>query len=135
MNDPRYELRDVSPGRIVLVAGAVAASVLAAFFIVAALMAWWGHHPFSTVRVSRTGVPSFTPKPPALQVNAPADLERYLRAQDEILGTYGWVDRTAGRVRIPIREAMRLLAERGLPTGPADVTPLEMQRRKALAPP
>jgi hypothetical protein len=135
MNDPRYETRDASPGRVVLVAGAVAASILAAFLIVAALMAWWGDHPPSPVRASRTGVPSITPKPPVLQVDPPADLERYLRAQDEILGTYGWADRGAGRVRIPIREAMRLLAERGLPAGPAGITPVEMQRRKALSPP
>jgi hypothetical protein len=32
-----------------------------------------------------------------------------------VLGTYGWVDKNAGLVRIPIEEAMRIAVERGLP--------------------
>jgi hypothetical protein len=32
------------------------------------------------------------------------------------LESYGWVDRNAGTVRIPISEAMRLVVERGLPS-------------------
>jgi hypothetical protein len=40
-----------------------------------------------------------------------------LRAREEgVLESYGWVDQKAGIVRIPIEEAMRLLAERGLPS-------------------
>jgi len=35
--------------------------------------------------------------------------------EDEILTTYGWVDRNAGIVRIPIDAAMKLTLERGLP--------------------
>jgi hypothetical protein len=38
-----------------------------------------------------------------------------IRAEDErLLATYGWVDEQAGTVHIPIQEAMRLLAARGL---------------------
>jgi hypothetical protein len=55
------------------------------------------------------------PPEPRLQTNPRQDL-RDLRAQeDEILDTYGWVDRNAGVVRIPIDEAMRLTVQRGLP--------------------
>lgn len=36
----------------------------------------------------------------------------------ERLSSYGWVDRSAGTVHIPIDEAIRLTAERGLPTRP-----------------
>jgi topoisomerase IA-like protein len=39
-----------------------------------------------------------------------------------VLESYGWVDKDKGVVRIPIEEAMRLIAERGLPpTPPAEV--------------
>jgi hypothetical protein len=42
------------------------------------------------------------------------------------LGTYGWIDRNAGTVRIPIEEAMRLTVERGLPArAPAAPAPAE----------
>jgi len=36
-------------------------------------------------------------------------------AEQRTLTTYGWVDRNAGIVRIPIDEAMRLTTQRGLP--------------------
>ena len=36
--------------------------------------------------------------------------------QDAALRSYGWVDKNAGIVRIPIDEAIRLTLQRGLPT-------------------
>jgi hypothetical protein len=41
-----------------------------------------------------------------------------LPPQAELLEGYGWVDRSAGTVRLPIERAMQLLLERGLPTRP-----------------
>jgi hypothetical protein len=39
---------------------------------------------------------------------------RELRAREEAaLTSYGWVDREAGRARIPVERAMELLLERG----------------------
>lgn len=55
------------------------------------------------------------PPEPRLQ-RAPAQDARAQRELDELaLDAYGWVDRRAGRVRIPIARAIDLLAERGLP--------------------
>ncbi|MCS6804460.1 MAG: hypothetical protein RMM98_03035 [Acidobacteriota bacterium] len=56
-----------------------------------------------------------TPEP-RLQVTPEADLERWLAAEREKLNSYGWVNREAGIVRIPIDRAIELIAERGLPT-------------------
>jgi len=51
------------------------------------------------------------PPEPRLQT-APADDLRNLRAAEETrLTTYGWVDRKAGVVRIPIERAKELVAE------------------------
>lgn len=36
----------------------------------------------------------------------------------QVLDGYGWVDRERGVVRVPIDEAMKMLADRGLPTQP-----------------
>lgn len=55
------------------------------------------------------------PPAPRLQVDAPADLAAMRAQEDRILGSYGWVDRSAGKVRIPIDRAMDLVAQRGFP--------------------
>lgn len=61
--------------------------------------------------------------PPHLQVSQRDNLAA-LRAREEIeLSTYGWVDRTAGVVRIPIDRAMALVLERGLPTRASNAPP------------
>jgi hypothetical protein len=55
------------------------------------------------------------PPEPRLQTNPREDL-RELRAKEHaLLGSYGWVDKNAGVVRIPIDDAMKLTIERGLP--------------------
>lgn len=55
------------------------------------------------------------PPEPRLQTNPRADLAD-LRAQEEnVLKTYGWIDKKASVVRIPIEEAMKLTVQRGLP--------------------
>lgn len=55
------------------------------------------------------------PPAPRLQVDARKDLNAYLKDQQEMLDTYGWVDQKAGVVRIPVDRAMDLLLEKGLP--------------------
>jgi hypothetical protein len=56
------------------------------------------------------------PPEPRLQVNPRQDLADLRAKEDETLSTYGWVDKNAGTVRIPIDEAMRMTVERGLPS-------------------
>ena len=58
------------------------------------------------------------PPEPRLQI-APAQELQQLRAdEDAALHSYGWVDQTAGIVRIPIERALDLVHERGLPVRP-----------------
>jgi hypothetical protein len=59
------------------------------------------------------------PPEPRLQTNPREDMRNLRAAEDAVLGTYGWVDKNAGIVRIPIAEAMKLTVERGLPARPA----------------
>jgi hypothetical protein len=44
------------------------------------------------------------------------EMKRVLAEENGKLDSYGWVDQQAGKVRIPIEEAKRLLVERGLPS-------------------
>lgn len=52
---------------------------------------------------------------PRLLTDEPAGLQTFKAHEDEVLHTYGWVDRNAGVVRIPIDKAKDLVLERGLP--------------------
>jgi len=52
------------------------------------------------------------PPPPRLQVHPLDELRQLHMREDAQLGTYGWVDRPRGVVRLPIDRAMTLLAER-----------------------
>jgi hypothetical protein len=60
---------------------------------------------------------------PALLVTEPIALQEHRASEASSLSTYGWVDRGAGKVRIPIEHAKTLLLERGLPTRPGVAAP------------
>jgi hypothetical protein len=55
------------------------------------------------------------PPEPRLQANPRDDLIDLHAHEEEVLTTYGWVDKEKGIVRIPIEEAMKIVVERGLP--------------------
>ena len=59
--------------------------------------------------------------PPALNADAPQleiaprnDLQRFERSEAQFEQSYGWTDRSHRIVRIPVKRAMELLAQRGL---------------------
>jgi hypothetical protein len=110
-----YESSDLKP-RSIAIFGLALAVVVAACLIVTA----WLFGFFAARRAQEDVLPSplarvESPAGPVLQVNAPGDLARLRAEEGATLSTYGWVDRAAGTVRIPIDRAMRLLLERGLP--------------------
>lgn len=55
------------------------------------------------------------PPAPQLEVTEKEDLEAQRTAERQILTSYGWVDREHGIVRIPIDQAIDLLAASNLP--------------------
>jgi hypothetical protein len=79
------------------------------------------HHAFE--REAREGSKSLhplataneQPPEPRLQAAPSLDLERFRAREAERLSTYGWVDRQAGVVHIPIERAMELVSKEGLP--------------------
>jgi len=50
---------------------------------------------------------------PVLQIKPQDDLKRFELEQQKSLSGYAWVDRSKGIARIPIAEAMRIVAARG----------------------
>lgn len=78
--------------------------------------------------------------PPQLRVDEARDFEKFRAAEEAKLSSYGWIDKNAGIVRIPIARAMDLTVQRGLPvrSGPNDKrtsgkTAIQMQQDKAVA--
>ena len=59
------------------------------------------------------------PRGPRLLVAESKTLAAFRAQEDALLGSYGWVEKDKGIVRIPIDEAMRIVAEGGLPAFPA----------------
>lgn len=56
-----------------------------------------------------------TPPEPRLQVRPRVELKDLRADEDAILNGYGWVDPNKNLVRIPIDEAIDILAKKGLP--------------------
>ena len=59
--------------------------------------------------------PALVPAGPRLQVSPRVELGAFRAREDEELNTYGWINKTAGVVRIPISRAMEVVLEKGLP--------------------
>ena len=87
----------------------------------------WLLFQYFTAREARTVAPpqyplavqqSRVPPEPRLQTNPRQDMTDLRAREEAMLSSYGWVDRNAGVVRIPIERAMQLIVERGLPTRP-----------------
>lgn len=56
------------------------------------------------------------PAGPRLQRFPANEIFEFRTTENERLNNYGWIDRDAGTVHIPIADAMRLTLERGLPS-------------------
>jgi hypothetical protein len=75
------------------------------------------------------------PPTPRLQTNEPASLHKFRSMETETLETYGWVNQSAGVVRIPIAEAKKKLLEHGLPARPSAADPSVGTHAPAMAEP
>jgi hypothetical protein len=62
---------------------------------------------------------------PKLVTSEPTVLAEFREQEDELLDSYGWVEKDRGIARLPIAEAVRLVGERGaLPVFPTGASPL-----------
>jgi hypothetical protein len=135
-----HETRDISV-RIVawFGVGLVVAAAIVHVAIVGLFKSFEHRHP-SPDAPSRIEIePRMIAPAPRLQENPSADLAQFEAAEDAKLHSYGWVDKPAGVIRIPIERAVELIAQRGLPTrgsgtqDASDKTSVQMQHDKAAA--
>jgi len=59
---------------------------------------------------------------PKLVTSEPAVLAELRAQEDALLTSYGWIEKDKGIARMPIDEAMKIVAERGLPKFPVPET-------------
>ncbi|MDP9055182.1 MAG: hypothetical protein M3N93_12925 [Acidobacteriota bacterium] len=59
------------------------------------------------------------PPEPRLQAEPRVEMKDLKADEDAILGSYGWVDPNKGIVRIPIDQAIDIVAQKGLPSKPS----------------
>jgi hypothetical protein len=99
-----YEVRDVSVGALAafgVLLTLILATVLGASHDLAFDLAKWaGHSP------SAHATSVFHPPAPILEVDPERNLTTFRQREDTQLRSYGWVDRAAGTVHIPIERAM-----------------------------
>jgi hypothetical protein len=50
------------------------------------------------------------------------DIRRFREQEDQMLDSYGWIDRQNGVIRIPIEQAKKLIEQRGLPVTPPNTS-------------
>jgi hypothetical protein len=105
-----YERSDANPKLIVALAVGTAIFLLA---VPLALHVAYGKTDW--------GTPAHLPLPsaPRLQVQPKDDLERLRTREDALLEGYGWKNGSKTIAHIPIDDAMRIIATRGLPGWPS----------------
>jgi hypothetical protein len=72
------------------------------------------------------------PPEPRLETNERVALTKFRLDETKTLEGYGWVDQLGGVARIPVEEAKRLLAQRGLPARATAADPLEGTHAPAM---
>src|SRR5262249_2500595 len=50
------------------------------------------------------------------------DIRRFREQEEQMLDSYGWIDRGNGVIRIPIEQAKKLIEQRGLPAAPPNAS-------------
>ncbi len=80
------------------------------------------------------GDPERTFPAPRLQADDVADLNKFREHEEQILNSYGWADQSRGVARIPVEQAIQVLAKQGLPTRPATPDNAAIESAQAPAP-
>jgi hypothetical protein len=110
-----HEQKDVNVRNLLLLGSGMGFLTLLGLVGMGLLFAYYSTHESLGPPPSPLAAGPQIPPQPRLEIGEHSDLERKRRAEEAILNTYGWVDRKAGIVRIPIDRAIELLAQRGLP--------------------
>ena len=114
-----HELSDLNPNKILWFGAGLALGIAAVVLVMYGLF----HYFYQSETRTRPAPSPLSygvepPPEPRLLTKPGADLAAMRAEEDQILSSYGWIDRDRGIVRVPIDRAITLLAQKGLPTRP-----------------
>lgn len=111
-----FEHRDVSARSMAWVFAAIVVTAVVLHVVLYFLYAGFrsGFAESGRVPKSQESTGQQTSAQPKLQVDPAADINHLTEEQNKKLSTYEWVDKDKGIVRIPIEQAIRMVAARGL---------------------
>jgi hypothetical protein len=127
-----YETRDIKLRPLVVFTAGLAVVGIVTYLVIFVLLRLFGGQaaredaqmaPSSVSRPALAPGEERLPPEPRIQAAPAADMGALRREEDAILTTYGWVDRQAGVVRIPIDVAMQQVLEEGFPVRQPDSAP------------
>jgi hypothetical protein len=131
-----YERRDIGVGGVLYFLAGLAAALFIVYFSVQGVYRFLDYrteHEQPTLSPLVKNVPSDTRRippqynenyekflqeqfpAPQLEINERTELNDIRLREENTLSSYGWIDKDAGKLHIPIDRAMDLLIERGLP--------------------
>ena len=113
---PGYETTDVHVWAAGKFALALIAIILVSLGLLIGLFKYFQSR--ETANQARTIEPARVFPEPRLEANPVLDLKALRAEEDKLLSGYAWVDPQKGLVRIPIDQAIDLIARRGLPSRP-----------------
>lgn len=108
------DAKNVTKAGIVLSAGLMIAGIVFSWTLYTVFRSYAPTPEAPPYTLIQPDTSSFPPMP-RLQADPHTTLVPFVRAQDSILATYGWVSKDSGIARIPIERAMELVVKRGLP--------------------
>ncbi len=131
----QIEQKDVSVRAVLLCAVAMGVIALVLHFGLWGLMKLYHAEPANVPQ--RVTPLAAAPPPvaaPPLQPDPQSDLHAVRAEEQAQIDGYGWVDRQAGIVRIPVDRAMDLLLQRGVPGGVNSPAPAPARGKSAKPP-
>lgn len=122
MTDPRHNSigHETDTGDVLgigLTGFGLAVGVAIVFFLVYGVFKYLVHHPVVITPenpLAETERQQF-PDVPRIEEHPANELNELHVHENQVLSTYGWVDKNAGVVRIPVDQAMELQLKRGFP--------------------
>lgn len=119
---PGYEHEDASPRGVVLAGVGLMILLVLSLALVAGLFSFFRQRQVTAYGAGPTPT-AIQPPAPRLQVDPAKDLQEVRGTQEAQLNSYGWVNKGAGVIHMPIDQAMQFIVEHGVPTRAPTPTP------------
>jgi hypothetical protein len=110
----RHEVRDARIRPIVLTAAALAVSAALVLAFSVVMYRYFIAYTATPVTNPLNGAERLVP-PPRITDQPEMELGQLRQQENQVLSSYGWVNRNAGTIHIPIDRAMELQLQRGFP--------------------